>query len=495
LSGLVDGAELYGPIAFQVGRFRRIALLPEVTARSCRALARAGDEQPWFEPDGPLAGAGFVLGSPGLNDAVLHALQASVPHRRVRPSGCESVTFSGKLAEGAVEIRAVAVPFAAAAGAAPAQLARGPEAASPTEAVSTEAATATREELNDQQPDDVRPRSRRGRRAQRRQSAAERQAERTAAAPTTPAHAPAAGTGGPRTADGHVVAVPAQPDAPAREQDPALRTAGAQRPDPVRLSDERWDVEAVDSAGDALVSWRGVELRDAGPLPRNAAWPPALLSVYLERGGRELGLDPGLRVTVSCGQPDGPGPQYLATAIPRQAPPGDGAPPADGTPAASDARPPRAAGAGSAGTSAAAATGTGHLAGFSLLVTAPVPVACGWTAVEPGHRNDQPPGMAAAYAQLRDQLAEPPANLAARLLAIGECLAAAGLRATEPVSCERTTADGWVVVRTATASVGCTVVDVSGVGVPVAIAILTGSAPVAAPQHTVRSAVAAEVGS
>ena len=38
--GLVDGAELYGPISFQSGRFRRIALLPEVTARSGRALAR-----------------------------------------------------------------------------------------------------------------------------------------------------------------------------------------------------------------------------------------------------------------------------------------------------------------------------------------------------------------------------------------------------------------------------------------------------------------------
>ena len=47
-SGLVDGAELYGPICFQSGRFRRIALMPEVTARSGRALARGGDDQPWF---------------------------------------------------------------------------------------------------------------------------------------------------------------------------------------------------------------------------------------------------------------------------------------------------------------------------------------------------------------------------------------------------------------------------------------------------------------
>ena len=85
-------------------------LLQEVTTRSCRALARGTDEQPWFDPVGPFAGSGFVLGSPGLNDATLHALQACVPHRRVRPVSCESVVFSGRSAEGAVEIRAVAVP-------------------------------------------------------------------------------------------------------------------------------------------------------------------------------------------------------------------------------------------------------------------------------------------------------------------------------------------------------------------------------------------------
>src|SRR5262249_4378978 len=104
-TGIVDGTELYGPICFQSGRFRRAALLPEVTSRSCRALVRGGDGQPWFgEPEGrgaawteeratkeratreggasrgapqvsgkhcdPEAGndASLILGSPGLND-------------------------------------------------------------------------------------------------------------------------------------------------------------------------------------------------------------------------------------------------------------------------------------------------------------------------------------------------------------------------------------------------------------------------------------------
>ncbi len=113
-SGLVDGAELYGPICFQAGRFRRVALLPEVTARSGRALARGSDGEPWFPAGSELAGTNFLLGDPGLNDAALQVLQACVPHRRVRAAGCESVQFSGRDADGPVEIRAIARPVRAA---------------------------------------------------------------------------------------------------------------------------------------------------------------------------------------------------------------------------------------------------------------------------------------------------------------------------------------------------------------------------------------------
>ena len=37
--GMVDGTDLYGPVFFQAGPFRRVAFLPEVTSRSCSALA------------------------------------------------------------------------------------------------------------------------------------------------------------------------------------------------------------------------------------------------------------------------------------------------------------------------------------------------------------------------------------------------------------------------------------------------------------------------
>ncbi len=472
-SGLVDGAELYGPIAFQSGRFRRIALLHDVTTRSCRALARGGDDEPWFAPDGPLADMAFLLGSPGLNDAALHAVQACVPHRRVRPAGCESVAFSARAAEGAVEIRAVAerdpggerptgerepgpdmtaesspTPQSSTTGVPAAEPA--PAAAPPSEPASAGAPVA-----------DSRLRSKRGRRAARRITDSEvEQATRGPAAGTDPATATDA-------ADQPETAVPAPAHAP---EVPGHLAAGDDGVS-ADLANERWDIEAVDSAGHLLVAWRGVVLQDAGPLPRNSAWPPSLLSVYLERASRELGLDPGLRITVGCGQPAGPGPEFLAQAIPRQASAAEMT-----EPMAAVARPDAPA------ANVAIATGLGPLAGFSLKATANVTVACGWNAVEPGHRHNQPPaGLVPIYARLRGELAEAPATLAARLRAICGCLAMVGLQPSEPVSFRRTTSDGWALLETAAVSVASTIVNVSGVATPVAIAILTGRSPASFP--------------
>jgi enediyne polyketide synthase len=488
-SGLVDGAELYGPIAFQSGRFRRIALLPEVTARSCRALARGGEDQPWFDPAGPVPAAGFVLGSPGLADASVQAIQASVPYRRIRPAGCESVTFSGKVAEGAVEIRAIAVPSAVAEGGEPVN-------AVPAAAVGQPATSAmmSAEELADQQDAHARPRPKRGRRAARRESDL---------LPATAGrdHASNQAAGGAHDAGAagqSAISVPPQARVPASETVPTVDPGKASVTLRPRIADERWDVEAVDSAGDLLIAWRGLRLHDGGPLPRNAAWPPPLLSIYLERGGRDLGLDAGLRVTVGCGQPQGA--EFLATAVPRQAVPhregshqqrpqrGGAADPVK--PEAGNRKPAVRAG---AGPNVAVVTGTGPLAGFTLTATSRSAVACGWTAVEPGHRHDQPtPVMAAAYARLRGELAEPPATLAARLHAIGACLTAAGMPEDEPLSCEWTTSEGWAVVTAGAATVACTIVEVSGVASPVAIAILTGPQPAANPRDAMATPRAAD---
>jgi enediyne polyketide synthase len=333
-SGIVDGSELYGPICFQSGRFRRAALLPEVTARSCRALVRGGgDGQSWFSvPDG-LADAPLLLGSPGLNDATWHVLQACVPHRRLLPAGCETVVFSGREADGAVEIRAV----------------------------------------------EIRPEA---------QGTAARAAAQATAAPAE-----------------------------------------------ARAAEYVWDVEAVDAAGQPLVTWRGLRLADAGPLPRNAAWPPSLLSAYLERSAAALGLDPELRVAVHFGQPDS-------------------------RPSAPDP---------------AHARGIGQLEGFTLTVRAPRDASCGWAAASPGPvPDDRGPGpeLADVEAELRRR-GDPPAVVSARLQAVAACLGDPGPGTDSPVVAGSAADADWLVLQADGARLACTVVEVSGVSCPVAIAIMT----------------------
>ena len=107
---MVDGTDLYGQVFFQAGRFRRVAFLPEASSRGCRALVRGGDDLPWFGAVPGPVDAPMVLGSPGLNDATLHVLQACLPHRRVLATGCESVAFSGREVRGALRVQAVRRP-------------------------------------------------------------------------------------------------------------------------------------------------------------------------------------------------------------------------------------------------------------------------------------------------------------------------------------------------------------------------------------------------
>ncbi|HEU5416874.1 MAG TPA: beta-ketoacyl synthase N-terminal-like domain-containing protein [Streptosporangiaceae bacterium] len=441
MTAIVDGAELYGPVCFQSGRFRRIAILPEITARSCRALARGAEGHPWF-PGGPAGAgpadaapqagpapqaspataAGLLLGSPGLNDTALQVLQACTPHRRVWLASCESVTFSGRMTDGPVTLRAVATE---------------------------------------------RP-----------------------AAPAARGRAPAgAGTAGPGLS-GPVPAGSVPAPAPSQDQ-PAARPAAP-------LS---WNVQALDSAGRPLVTWQGVRLREAGLMPRNSAWPAALLSVYLERGAAGVGLDPDLRVTVSCAAPDGPG-QHGADAAGLPGPGGaaGGSEPgadlqAGAGSAASVVPPPRAGaqpGAAPGGPAAAhpalsgvprqpgdpgagaAATGTGQLAGYTLIASGTRFAACGWSVADPRHPV-WPPGaeQAATFSRLCSHLSEPPVASAARLQAVAACLAMAQAPDGAPVTFRRVTADGWAVLEAAGTEVACTVVQISGVSCPVAIALLT----------------------
>jgi enediyne polyketide synthase len=461
-TGLVDGTELYGPVCFQSGRFRRIALLPEVTARSGRAIARGDDDQPWFASGIGLSDTGFLLGSPGLNDAMLQLLQACVPHRRVRLASCELVQFSGRDGSGPVEIRAVAEPVRTTAAqqlarladsadgvAVPAPVVPGQPGAPAAEhdayedsrdAGSSAPGSASRAELADQ------PESAPARRA-RAQSARSR-------------HAAGWRPGGRQRR----TTLPAVVDVVAASEPAAAPDQGRTSRHDLPADELQWTVQAANAVGQLIACWRGVRLGDAGPLPRNAAWPPALLAAFLERSAAELGLDEGLRVTVSCGQPTVP-----ADAIPRQSGrarhgPDGGDVPVDER----HGRPRRSR------VSAASATKGGPLTGFTFAVQAPVSATCGWVTIDEAGRQHQPAtALAIAYGQLRAELAEPPPQLAGRLEAVRACLAAAGLHADSDLRVVETAGDGWVVLATRRARIACTVVELSGVAAPVAVALLT----------------------
>ncbi|MGH3305664.1 MAG: hypothetical protein ACRDOK_29160, partial [Streptosporangiaceae bacterium] len=272
--------------------------------------------------------------------------------------------------------------------------------------------------------------------------------------------------------------------------DPGERSGPAAAPDPARPAaphdrparEQLWSVEAVNAAGQLIASWRGVRLRDAGPLPRNAAWPPALLAAFLERSAADLGLDDGLRVTVSYRQPAVP-----AVAIPRQPGTGQSEPDNGDAPRMDGQTRPRRARPGPV-----SAPGAAQLAGFTFAVRAPVAAACAWVTVDEASRQHQPAtGLAIAYGQLRAELTEPPPLLAGRLEAVRACLASAGLHAGTDLRMVQAASDDWVVLATRRARIACTVVELSGVAAPVAIALLTmrGSHARAAPARPVAAVV------
>ena len=436
-TGLVDGDELYGSVCFQSGRFRRIALLPEITPRSGRAIARGSDDQPWFAPGSDLGAAGFLLGSPGLNDAVLQVLQACVPYRRVRPIGCESVQFAGREAAGPTEIRAIAEPMRRA-GSVPSQ--PGAPAAEQDGEI----------RLADTGP------------STRRQPGAGRTARQAAdllGAPAPPRKGRHARTA--RTARDTTIS--AREPVPVSSKSPGPVAPASM--DGAARTGQLWSVEAVDASGQLLAVWRGIKLADAGPLPRSSPWPPALLSVFLERCATELGLDPGLRVAVSCGQPD-----VALTPIPhRSGPPGNGqlavreAPVAGLLPEGERRT-----------LKSVTSRGTDQLSGFTLTARAPTPVGCGWVTIGDARHPYVPAAdQLISYGQLQAELGERPAVTGSRLEAVRDCLASTGLRADSDLRVTHATSDGWAVLATRRARIATTVVDISGVAAPVAIALLT----------------------
>lgn len=99
LADLAIGDTLYGPLLFQQGRFKCIAAYRHIAAR--RVVARlATPRGDWFSAFEPQQ---QVLGNPATHDAMLHALQAAVPHRRVIPLAIEGIAFFSNAAIAHVE--------------------------------------------------------------------------------------------------------------------------------------------------------------------------------------------------------------------------------------------------------------------------------------------------------------------------------------------------------------------------------------------------------
>lgn len=312
-SGEALGAdELYGPLYFHTGRFRRVRSLTAPSARACLATLSAGQPAPWFPA--PLAAP--LLGDPSANDTTLHALQACVPHRRLLPVAAESLT--------------------------------------------------------------IRP------------------------------------EGGPVT----------------RVRGEELGAADGEY---------TWDAEGLDATGGVVVRWRGLRLKDVGPLPRGERpWPAPLLAVLLERAATALGLGDGLTITIGAGE------------------------------RSAHAHRPRPG------------LSRSHLDGLVLQIegAAHRRVACDWEAVTARGEDDWRRTLGTDHLALTELLrrrsGEPFAVAATRVWTAVECLAKAGRPPRAPLSVDGVFDGGWVRLRSGDALIASGVVRVARVERPVAVAVLSG---------------------
>jgi enediyne polyketide synthase len=87
---LEPARDLYGRLLFHRGRFARVGGYRLLEARDCLAELTPDHGAPWF---GPYLPGGFVLGDAGARDAALHAIQASIPHRRLLPTGIDRLVL------------------------------------------------------------------------------------------------------------------------------------------------------------------------------------------------------------------------------------------------------------------------------------------------------------------------------------------------------------------------------------------------------------------
>lgn len=100
---LEPGTDLYGDLLFQEGRFKLLESYRHLRATESVAVLSSRDDTDWFSRYLPPE---LVLGDPGVRDAVIHSIQACIPHARVLPVAVNRIS-PGKLShEDAHTVRA-----------------------------------------------------------------------------------------------------------------------------------------------------------------------------------------------------------------------------------------------------------------------------------------------------------------------------------------------------------------------------------------------------
>ena len=116
----------------------------------------------------------------------------------------------------------------------------------------------------------------------------------------------------------------------------------------------------------------------------------------------------------------------------------------------------------------------GCLPGFALAVTGGLAV-CSWHAADPAQSGPAAdPRLAGLRTELARRFSEPRATLNARLRAIADCLPPPDPRELH-LTIDSVCSERWVLLRTGGAVIACTVADVSGMPLPVAIALASSS--------------------
>ncbi|MFG3496392.1 SDR family NAD(P)-dependent oxidoreductase [Streptomyces sp. NPDC047928] len=218
---------------------------------------------------------------------------------------------------------------------------------------------------------------------------------------------------------------------------PVERVSGVERS--ARGSDYVWSADGLDASGRAVSRWRGLRLRDVGPLPRgDRSWPPALLAVLVERAAEALGLGRQMAVTVHAAE--GPA---------SSRPPGPG-------------------------------VSRSHLDGRLVLqvVMEGGRVACDWEPV-PAHPDGErwrgvlAPELLALAETLGHQCGERFGVAATRVWTAVECLAKVGQPPRAPLALGGVFDGSWALLHSGDARIASAVLRVSGVERQVAVAVLS----------------------